>query len=286
MTALRQKMTEDLRLRNYSSNTIKVYIASVASFAQHFGKPPDQLGPEHVREYQLFLVQQKKASWAVFNQTVCALRFFYNTTLGRNEMTEHIPYPRHQKRLPAVLSQAEVSALLAALPNLKHRTLLTTIYAAGLRVSEVVNLLVTDIDSQRQLIQVRQGKGHKDRLVMLSPSLLMLLRQYWKAYRPAHWIFPGDDPNRPLTTVSVYRICLHASQVAGLSKPVSPHTLRHSFATHLLEAGTDLRTIQLLLGHRNLKTTALYLHVSTLALRSTTSPLDLLPNQKADASVA
>jgi integrase/recombinase XerD len=147
-------------------------------------------------------------------------------------------------------------------------------------------LLLTDIDSQRQLIQVRLGKGQKDRLVMLSPNLLMLLRQYWKAYRPAHWLFPGDDPQRPLTTISVYRICRHAAQVAGLSKPVSPHTLRHSFATHLLEAGTDLRTIQLLLGHRNLKTTALYLHVSTLALRSTTSPLDLLPNQKADEPVA
>lgn len=285
MTALRQKMTEDLRLRNYSSNTIKVYLASVASFALHFGKPPDQLGPEHVREYQLFLVQQKKASWAAFNQTVCALRFLYKTTLGRNEMIEHIPYPRHQKGLPTVLSQAEVSALLAALRNLKHRTLLTTIYAAGLRVSEVVNLHLTDINSQHQLIQVRQGKGHKDRLVMLSPNLLLLLRQYWKAYRPTHWLFPGDDPQRPLTTVSVYRICRHASQLAGLSKSVSPHTLRHSFATHLLEAGTDLRTIQLLLGHRNLKTTAIYLHVSTLALRSTTSPLDLLP-KKADGAEA
>lgn len=279
MTALRQKMTEDLCLRNYSSSTIRVYLRCVASFAQHFEKSPDQLGPEHVREYQIFLVQQKKASWALFNQTVCALRFFYHVTLGRKEMIEHIPYPRFEKRLPVVLSQSEVRAVLEAKSNLKHRALLTTIYAAGLRVSEVVNLRLTDIDSQRQVIRIRQGKGHKERLVMLSPNLLELLREYWKAYRPLTWLFPGDDQQRPLTTTSVYNICRQAAQEAELSKPVSPHTLRHSFATHLLEAGTDLRTIQLLLGHRNLKTTAIYLHVSTLALCSTASPLDLLPNQ-------
>jgi len=280
MTALRQKMTEDLTLRNYSSSTIRVYLRCVASFAQHFGTSPDQLGPEHVREYQLFLVQQKKASWALFNQTVCALRFFYHVTLGRKEMIEHIPYPRFEKRLPVVLSQSEVQSVLEAKANLKHRALLTTIYSAGLRVSEVVNLRPADIDSQRQVIRIRQGKGHKERLVMLSPNLLELLREYWKAYRPLTWLFPGDDPQRPLTTTSVYNICRQAAQEAGLSKSVTPHTLRHSFATHLLEAGTDLRTIQLLLGHRNLKTTAIYLHVSTLALRSTASPLDLLPNQK------
>lgn len=279
MTALRQQMTEDLRLRNYSPSTIRAYLRCVASFAAHFDKSPDQLGPEHVRQYQLFLVQQKKASWALFNQTVCALRFFYHVTLGRKEMIEHIPYPRFEKRLPVVLSQSEVRALLEAKSNLKHRTLLTTIYAAGLRVSEAANLLVTDIDSQRQIIRVRQGKGRKERLVMLSPTLLELLRKYWKAYRPTTWLFPGEDPQRPLAPHSVYLICRQAGQEGGLSKPVTPHTLRHSFATHLLEAGTDLRTIQLLLGHRNLKTTAIYLHVSTLALCSTVSPLDLLPAQ-------
>lgn len=279
MTALRQQMTEDLTLRNYSASTIRVYLRCVASFAQHFGKSPDQLGPEHVRTYQLFLVKQKKASWALFNQTVCALRFFYHVTLGRKEMLEHIPYPRFEKRLPVVLSQAEVQAVLAAPSNLKYRTVLTTIYAAGLRVSEVVNLRPTDIDSQRQVIRIRQGKGHKERLVMLSPKLLALLREYWQAYRPLAWLFPGEDSQRPLTTTAVYKSCRRAAQAAGLSKPVTPHTLRHSFATHLLEAGTDLRTIQLLLGHRNLKTTAIYLHVSTLALCSTASPLDLLPQQ-------
>jgi integrase/recombinase XerD len=279
MTALRQRMIADLQLRNYSPRTIEAYVRCVASFATHFHQSPDQLGPAHVREYQLFLVQQKKASWALFNQTVCALRFFYQVTLGRKEMIEHIPYPRHEKRLPTVLSQAEVAALLQATSNLKHRAILTTTYAAGLRVSEVANLRPTDIDSQRQLIIVRQGKGRKDRLVMLSPHLLDLLRQYWKAYRPAQWLFPGENPKRPITTVTIYRICQQAGQAANLSKPISPHTLRHSFASHLLEAGTDLRTIQLLMGHRSLKTTALYLHVSTLAFSSTASPLDLLHNQ-------
>jgi len=167
MTPLRLRMLEDLQLRNYSASTIATYLRCVATFAQHFSKPPDQLGPEHVRQYQLFLVKEQRVSWAVFNQHVCALRFFYHTTLGRQWMIEHIPYPRSEQRLPAVLSRAEVAALLQAKTNLKHRALLTTIYAAGLRVSEVADLLLTDIDSQRKLICVRQGKGRKDRYVML-----------------------------------------------------------------------------------------------------------------------
>ena len=174
MSPLREKMTADLELRNYSPCTIRAYLRCVANVAQHFQRSPDLLGPAHIREYQLFLVQQKKASWALFNQTVCALRFFYQVTLGRKEMIEHIPYPRHEKRLPTVLSQAEIKALLQAVKNLKHRAILTTTYAAGLRVSEVANLRLTDIDSQRQLIIVRHGKGRKDRLVMLSPHLLEL----------------------------------------------------------------------------------------------------------------
>jgi integrase/recombinase XerD len=276
MTLLRQRMADDLLLRNYSDRTSKAYLRCVSNFARHFGRSPDQLGPPHVREYQLYLVKQKQCSWAVFNQTVCALRFFYNTTMGCKEMIEEIPYPRFEKRLPVVLSQMEVAALLQAVKNLKHRTLLTTIYATGLRVSEVTNLLVGDIDSSRMIVQVRQGKGRKDRFVMLSPNLLTLLRQYWKAYHPRHWLFPGQKPSGPINNATAYRICQQAAQAAKLSKSISPHTLRHSFATHLLEAGTDLRTIQLLLGHRNLKTTAVYLHVSSLALSSTISPLDLL----------
>ena len=276
MTPLRERMSDDLRLRNYSDRTMKAYLRCIANFARHFGKSPDQLGPADIREYQLYLVKQRQCSWAVFNQTVCALRFFYSTTLGCKEMVQEIPYPRFEKRLPVVLSQTEVAALLLAVKNLKHRAILTTIYATGLRVSELTNLLATDIDSTRMVVQVRQGKGRKDRFVMLSPNLLTLLRQYWKAYQPTHWLFPGHNPSRAINDATVYRICQRAAQAAKLSKSVSPHTLRHSFATHLLEAGTDLRTIQLLLGHRNLKTTSFYLHISNLALRSTTSPLDLL----------
>ena len=280
MSALRQKMIADLQLRNYSPHTIEAYVRCVASFAKHFHQSPDQLGPDQIREYQIFLVRQKKASWALFIQTVCALRFFYHTTLGRKEMIDYIPYPRREKRLPTVLSQAEVASLLQATNNLKHRTILTTIYAAGLRVSEVANLRPAEIDSRRQVIVVRQGKGHKDRLVMLSPHLLELLRQYWKAYRPPLWLFPGDDPHRPIRTRSIHRICRRVGAAAGLTKTITPHVLRHSFATHLLEAGTDLRTIQLLMGHRSLKTTTLYLHVSAQALCSTASPLDRLCHQQ------
>jgi integrase/recombinase XerD len=286
MTPLREKMSDDLQLRNYSERTIKAYLRCIADFARHFAKSPDQLGPAEIREYQLYLVKEKRCSWSVFNQTVCALRFFYSSTLGRKEMIEEIPYPRCEKRLPVVLSQAEVAALLQSLKNLKHRTILTTICATGLRVSGVTHLKVADIDSTRMIVQVRQGKGRKDRFVMLSPTLLTLLREYWKAYRPTQWLFPGHDPRRPVNDATVYRICQHAAEAAKLSKSVSPHTLRHSFATHLLEAGTDLRTIQLLLGHRNLKTTAFYLHVSTLALRSTTSPLDLLSANSSAAPAA
>jgi integrase/recombinase XerD len=277
MTELRRRMLEELRLRNYSPNTIEIYIRSVANFAQYFKLSPDRLGPEHIRQYQLFLVQRKKVAWAVFNQTVCALRFFYHHVLHRDWMIEHIPYPRHEEKLPVVLSPTEVAAVFQVTRNLKHRTILMTIYAAGLRVSEVIHLRVEDIDSQRQVICVRQGKGRKDRQVMLSPKLLELLRIYWKSYRPTVWLFPGKPPQRPITREAVFLICRQAGKAAHLAKRISPHTLRHCFATHLLEDAIDLRRIQVLLGHRNLKTTARYLHVSNLAVRTTVSPLDRLP---------
>jgi integrase/recombinase XerD len=277
MTELRRRMIEELRLRNYSPNTITVYIRCVAQFAQHFRLSPDRLGPKHIRQYQLFLVERKKVSWALFTQTVCALRFFYQRTLHRNWMIEYIPYPRHEEKLPVVLSPTEVAAVFAATRNLKHRTILMTIYAAGLRVSEVTHLRVADIDSQRQVICVRQGKGRKDRQVMLSPKLLEVLRIYWKSYRSSVWLFPGESPERPVSSETVWRVCRQAGEAAHLSKPISPHTLRHCFATHLLEDEIDLRRIQLLLGHRNLKSTARYLHVSNLAVRTTVSPLDRLP---------
>ena len=278
MTELRRRMLEELRLRNYASNTIAVYIRCVANFAQYFRASPDRLGPEHIRQYQLLLVQRKKISWALFNQTVCALRFLYRHILHRDWMIEYIPYPRREDKLPVVLSPAEVAAVFEATHNLKHRTILMTIYAAGLRVSEVTHLRLSDIDSQRQLIRIRQGKGHKDRQVMLSPKLLEALRIYWKSYRPKVWLFPGESPERPLSSETVWRVCHQAGEAAHLSKPISPHTLRHCFATHLLEDTIDLRRIQVLLGHRHLKTTSRYLHVSNLAVRTTVSPLERLPD--------
>jgi len=276
MSSLRKKMIEDLRVRNYSPRTIDTYVRCVASFASHFGKSPDKLGPEHIRDYQLFLVEGKRASWSLFNQMVCALRFFYQVTLGRKGMIEHIPFPRQEKRLPVVPSVRELKALFSAVQNLKHRTVLMTMYAAGLRISEAMNLQISDIDSDRMLVLIRQGKGKRDRYVPLSSTLLNILREYWKAYRPTFWLFPGISSDQPLSVSSVQKVCSIAQRKARLSKRVTTHTMRHCFATHLLEAGVDLRTIQLLLGHQSLSTTTVYLHVATRALKSTEGPLDLL----------
>jgi integrase/recombinase XerD len=277
MTPLRQRMLEDLQLRNYSAHTIRAYLHCVADFAKHVGTSPEHLGPEQVRAYQLFLVQEKRVTWTSVVQTVCALRFFYRVTLGRPAMLESIPHPRRPFTLPTLLSQAEVAALLSASHNLKHRTILTTLYAAGLRVSELCQLQVTDSDSARMVVRVRQGKGQRDRLVMLSPKLLPLLRQYWQQDQPRPWLFPGHPRTRPMTTKAVYLICRHAGQAAHLSKAIHPHVLRHAFATHLLEAGVNLRRIQLLLGHRSLRPTSRYLHVTPQALHAPPSPLDTLP---------
>ena len=245
-------------------------------FAQHFHTPPNRLGPEHIRTYQQFLVHDKQVSWSTFIQAICALRFFYQTTLGQRWMVEHIPYPRRQKKLPVILSRSEVSALLVALYNLKHRTILATLYATGLRVSELCQLQGSDIDSERMVIQVHQGKGQRDRLVMLSPCLLPLLRHYWQQYQLESWLFPGPKLTKPISTKGVFYICRKAGKAANLTKAVHPHLLRHSFATHLLEDGVDLRRIQLLLGHSSLSTTSRYLHVAQTASYTTASPLDTL----------
>ena len=275
MTALRTRMLEDLRIRNYAAKTQRVYVQSVAGFARHFGRSPDVLGPEEIRAYLMHLRDERKVSWSRFNQVVSALRFLYRYTLGREEMVPHLPYPRGERRLPRVLSVEEARRFLGSIANLKHRAALTTAYAAGLRVSEVVGLRVGDVDSQRMVIHVRQGKGRKDRMVMLSTQLLALLRVYVRAVRPGEWLFPGAVPARPLTVRSLQHACAKAARVSGLQKPVTVHTLRHSFATHLLEAGTDLRAIQTLLGHGSVRTTQRYTHVSTLRLQSIRSPLDL-----------
>ena len=277
MTPLRQRYLEDLQVRNYALKTQQAYVECVSQFARYFKQSPERLGPEQIRTYQLYLVHEKKVSWSRFNQTVCALRFLYGKTLGKDWAITHIPFPRRERTLPVVLSAAEVVQFFAVFKSLKYRTLLMTAYATGLRLSEVLHLRLCDLDSQRRVIRVHRGKGHKDREVMLSPKLLELLRQYWKQERPQSWLFPGPGGHSPLSPSTVQRVCQQARQRSGLGKKVSSHSLRHSFATHLLEAGTDLRTIQLLLGHTCLSTTARYLHVSKASLAATASPFDALP---------
>jgi integrase/recombinase XerD len=275
MTPLRQRMLEDMQIRHDSSHTIDGYLRYVAQFAKHFHTAPERLDAEHIRTYPLHLLHQQ-ATKSIFIQTVCALRFFYETTLGRPWMVDFIPYPKKPKTLPVILSREEVKALLLAPRHLKHRAILATLYATGVRVSELCQLQGTDIDSQRMVIQVRQGKGKRDRLVMLSPNLLPLLRRYWKLYQLKSWLFPGPRITEPITRAGVAHSCRQAGAAAKLTKVISPHLLRHSFATHLLEAGVDLRRIQLLLGHASLRSTSLYLHVAHPALHATESPLDAL----------
>ena len=276
MTQLRQRMLEELQRRNYSSKTIRLYLRHVAEFAQHFHRSPDQLGAEDIRQYQLFLIQEKKLAWSTYNQIVCALRFFYAKTLKRAFLLQDIPFPRKMQQLPLILSPEEVARILTTPPHLKSRALLMTIYAAGLQRSEAARLRVSDIDSARMTITVHQGKGQKDRVVMLSPVLLDTLRQYWRHEKPKEWLFSGETPDKLICDNTIFAIFRNAVRRAGITKKVCPHSLRHSFATHLLESGTDLRTIQILLGHRSLKTTARYLHVSQQQVRATASPLDSL----------
>jgi integrase/recombinase XerD len=276
VTPLRQRMLEDLQIRHYCPTTIRIYLRAMAEFAQHFGNAPDRLGAEHIRQYQLFLIKEKNVSLSTLIQMVCALRFFYTHTLNRKVSIERIPFPRREKKLPLILSREEVKALLEAPRNLRHRTLLAILYGCGLRVAEVTQLKVSDIDSARNVLRVRHGKGRKDRQTLLPAKLLELLRCYWRSQRPTDWLFPSADSTRPISAKAVFLACRKAAQKAGLSKPIHPHSLRHSFATHLLEAGDNLRTIQILLGHANLETTARYLHVADVAVRSTASPLDSL----------
>lgn len=227
MTALRQRMLEDLRVRNYSEKTQTIYIQQVARFAAHFGRSPDRLGVEEIRVYLVHLVERERISWSRFNQAVCALRFFYRVTLGRGDIVPDIPFPRTSKKLPVVLSADEVARLLRAVRNPKHRAVLITIYAAGLRISEALALKVSDLDSDRMVIQVRQGKGRKDRTVMLSPQLLTLLPSYARQFRPREWLFPGRDAAQALHPTAVQRACVQARVAAGLGKHATVHTLRH-----------------------------------------------------------
>jgi integrase/recombinase XerD len=276
MTTLRQRMLEDLRIRNYAPTTVRCYIRAVAEFAHYFNKPPDQLGAEQIRSWQLFLLNEKRVKLSTYIQAVCALRFFYQNTLHRKIEIDRIPLPRYEKKLPVILSKAEVKAVLEAPRNLKHRAMLAAMYGAGLRVSEVANLKVSDLDRQRRVIWVRGGKGRKDRQVMLAEPLREVLAAYWRWKRPTEWMFPGKKPDCPIGTSSIFRACVKAARKAGITKPIHPHSLRHAFATHLLDEGVNLLVIQTLLGHTHLKTTAGYLHLSDSAVRSTRSPLETL----------
>lgn len=278
MTPLRQRMIEDMKLRNMSAWTQEAYVRYVADFARYSGKSPDLLGPEEVRAYQVHLFKERGFCYNSLTVAASALKFFYRVTAPRDWSVEQIPVPKRPKKLPVVLSKEEVAQFFKAIKNIKYRAMFMAGYGAGLRVSEITHLRLRDIDSSRMVIHVCQGKGKKDRYVMLSPRLLAVLRIYWQATRPAHWLFPGVKPNQPCSRVSVRYACRQARLDAGLSKPVTPHMLRHSFATHLLEAGTDLRIIQVLLGHNSPRTTARYTHVSTEQLQQTQSPLDTLPN--------
>jgi site-specific recombinase XerD len=271
-------MTEDMQVRNLSPHTQASYLQQVSLFARYFRTSPDALTPEHIRTYQIYLTNEKKLATNSIHTAVAALRFLYRVTL-KKEWTfgEDIPLPKKSQKLPVVLSPEEVVHFLGCVDRGKHRVILTTCYAAGLRISEAVRLKAAAIDSARMVIRVEQGKGSKDRYVMLSPMLLEILRNYWKAARPKQWLFPGIHDDRPITKDAVQAACHKAHRLSGLSKPVTPHSLRHGFAVHLLESGTDVRTIQLLLGHRSLSTTARYLRIATSKVCATSSPLDLLP---------
>jgi site-specific recombinase XerD len=275
-------MIDDMRVRNYSGHTISQYVGCVARFAKHFNQSPDRLTRAHIRRYQLHLLEQK-AKPATIGSCASALRFFYGVTLGKHLVIDEIAVPRREKKLPGVISREDVLRLLGSIHNIKHRAIVTTAYSAGLRIGEVAALQVSDIDSKRMLIRIQRGKGKKERLVPLSTTVLELLRAYWRAEphptwrseRPKTWLFPGPDRDRPICTRSIQRAVAKARQAAKLGSRVGIHVLRHSFATHLLDAGTNLRIIQVLLGHASISTTAQYLHVADRTLKETKSPLDL-----------
>lgn len=278
MTPLRQRMTEDMQVRNLALNTQASYLQQVSLFARHFNKSPEALGPEEIRNYQVYLTNERKLAPGSILIATAALRFLYKVSLKKHWTFEDvIPAPKKPQKLPVVLSPEEVLHFLSCVSGTMHRAILTTCYAAGLRISEVVRLKPTNIDSQRMVIRVEQGKGQKDRYVMLSPKLLEILRGWWRVNKPRHWLFPSDLPGRHISKDAVEQACQKARRISAIRKPITPHSLRHAFAVHLLESGTDVRTIQLLLGHRSLATTARYLRIATSKVCSTSSPLDLLP---------
>lgn len=282
VSPLRQRMIDDMTVRNLAPNTMLCYLKQVSYLARYFGRSPERLGSEEIREYQLYLVQDRKVSVSSRLVATTALRFLFGVTLKRDRFIEMLPTPRKEHHLPVILSPAEVLRFLQAAPSYSHHVIFSTMYGTGMRVSEVLHLEARHIDSQRMMIRIEQSKGNRDRDVPLSPKLLELLRSYWRKVRPQEWLFPGQFPHQPLSREAVGQAVTLAARRANLTKNPSPHSLRHAFAVHLLEAGTDLRKIQLLLGHRSLATTARYLHLATSTICAITSPLDLLPYRASD----
>ena len=286
MTQLRKMMLEELQRRNYAQNTVKGYLRIVQDFAQYFHQRPDKLGPDHLRQYQAHLFQDRKLNAGTVQQYVAALRFFFNKTLKRRYLLDDLPMPKRHRKLPEILSPDEVALPIGSASNLFHQTILMTLYSTGMRRAELCNLKTTDIDSERMMVHIHQGKGGRDRDVPLSQKLLETLRVYWRWMKPKTYLFPGTVNNWradvPVTTKVPWEACHQAAQRAGITKHVSPHTLRHCYATHLLESGTDLRTIQILLGHAKLEHTAIYLHLSQKHLTSGANPLDAISTSGPD----
>jgi len=276
MGKLREQMKMDLKLKGYSPKTQVAYLGYMKNFVRYFGRSPAKMGEKEIREYLYHLITGRDLGDSSINSAYSALKFFYETTLCRDWNVAKIPRRKTEKRLPVVLDGSEIKQLLAVTTNLKHRALLMTTYSAGLRVSETAHLKVCDVDSKRMQLRVAQGKGKKDRYALLSPVTLNLLRDYWRQYRPFSWLFPGRSPERPISTRSIQKVFKDAKRKAGIKKPATVHTLRHSFATHLLEAGTDIYRVQKLMGHTTPKTTAIYIHLRRQDLLKVVSPLDSL----------
>jgi integrase/recombinase XerD len=275
ISPLRQRLIDDMTARRYSEKAQKAYVRHIRTFTAFLGRSPDTATKEDLRHFQLHLAQQQISAGSI-NAAIAALRFFFTVTLEQPDVVRPLRTVNEPRRTPVVLSQEEVARLLEAAPGLKYKAALSVAYGAGLRVSEVASLKVSDIDSERMMLRVEQGKGQRDRYVMLSPQLLELLRNWWRAARPPVWLFPGQNPINPITPRQLNRAVTAAKDLAGISKRVSPHTLRHSFATHLLEQGVDIRVIQVLLGHAKLETTALYTRVAVNTVRDIKSPLERL----------
>lgn len=279
MNTLREKMLAELQLRGITPRTQTAYLREIAKLENYFNRSPEELGEEEVKEYLVHMLEDRGLSSGTYKYYAAGIKFLYRTTLNRGEVVEKIKYPKAKIKLPVVLDLSEVRTMLSVMENLKHRAVLTITYSAGLRVSETTHLKVTDIDSKRMMVRVRQGKGGKDRYTILSKTTLECLREYWRAYRPKDWLFEGQKEGSHICYTSIRNIFVEAKERAGITKPVGPHSLRHAFATHLIEAGTSLHHVQLLLGHKSPKTTTVYLHVSKMNLAQVCSPLDSIPEE-------